>query len=642
MHGLLVCLTFCFVPGAADDRPDVLLADFEGSDYGAWKTTGEAFGSGPAHGTLPNQMPVSGFLGAGLVNSYLRGDDTVGTLTSPDFTILRKRINFLVGGGRHPGNACINLLVGGNVVRTATGRDSERLRGHSWDVAEFEGQKAVIEIVDKQKGGWGHILVDHIVQSDRELAPADERAELLARAQASVESAAKRVADDPDRPAYHLRPPAYWNNDPNGPVFYKGWYHVFYQHNPYGDDWGHMHWGHWRSRDLAHWEQRPIALWPSEDAGEEHVFSGCAALTSQGKLMLFYTSIGSRPPEQWGAVPEDDDLGRWKKHPANPLLTEKLHGAVKVHEWRDPFFFRCGGKSYLVLGGNLNGSKGGQAVVNIYQAAKDDLTEWKYMGVLFTHPDSAVRNIECPLFFPLGPKWLLVVSQGKPVHWFIGTLDEKSMRFRAEQQGAMDYGDYYAPNCLEDGKGRRVLWGWVQGFKGGRGWNGCLTLPRVLSLRPDGRLGQEPAAELEKLRGPGLPSVSGVRVAGGRVLDGVRGSTLELRAVFEAGNAKALGLRVRRSDDGKSAVTIRWDGEQLDVAGTKVPLALAPGKTLELRVFLDRSVLEVYSQGLVCVTRVVYPGRDHMGVEAFGEGGTATLRSLEAWLMRTIWSPSTR
>src|SRR5258706_8430400 len=109
---------------------DALLADFEGKDYGAWVATGTAFGPGPARGTLPNQMPVSGFLGKGLVNSYLGGDAATGTLISPPFTIERKALNFLIGGGRHPGETAINLLIDGKRVRTATGRDSEQLE---WD-----------------------------------------------------------------------------------------------------------------------------------------------------------------------------------------------------------------------------------------------------------------------------------------------------------------------------------------------------------------------------------------------------------------------------------------------------------------------------------------------------------------------------
>src|SRR6185295_18314864 len=145
---------------------DALIADFEGKDYGAWTATGTAFGAGPARGTLPNQMPVSGFLGKGLVNSYHGGDASVGTLTSPAFTIDHKAINFLIGGGRHPGETVINLLIGDKVVRSSTGTDSEQLDWDGWDVAEFAGKSATLQIVDKATGGWGHINVDQIVQAD--------------------------------------------------------------------------------------------------------------------------------------------------------------------------------------------------------------------------------------------------------------------------------------------------------------------------------------------------------------------------------------------------------------------------------------------------------------------------------------------
>ena len=133
---------------------------------------------------------------------------------------------------------------------------------------------------------------------------------MVDKGNAFVIRARKRVEKDPARPIYHLQPPALWSNDPNGPIFYQGTYHLFYQHNPYGDDWGHMHWGHFQSKDLAHWEHMPIALAPSEDLGEEHCFSGCATVTKKGQVMLIYTSIGKRLPEQWAAVPEDDELVR--------------------------------------------------------------------------------------------------------------------------------------------------------------------------------------------------------------------------------------------------------------------------------------------------------------------------------------------
>ncbi|MBI4607311.1 MAG: hypothetical protein HY721_35545 [Planctomycetes bacterium] len=147
-------------------RPPILIADFEGMDYGDWKVTGSAFGEKPATGTLPNQQRVSGFEGKGLVNTYLGGDGPQGTLTSPPFKIDRKHLNFLLGGGGHAGATCMSLLVDGKVVRTAAGRDNEKLEWRSWKVDDLEGKDAVLEIVDRHSGGWGHINVDQIELSD--------------------------------------------------------------------------------------------------------------------------------------------------------------------------------------------------------------------------------------------------------------------------------------------------------------------------------------------------------------------------------------------------------------------------------------------------------------------------------------------
>ena len=157
-----LCLV-CHVAAAED----LVIADFEGQDYGGWTTTGESFGQHPSHGTEQNQQPVEGFIGHGLVNSYLGGDGPKGTLTSPPIVISRPYINFLIGGGAHPGTTCINLKVGDKIVRTSTGRNDEFLDWESWDVRSLAGQTAQIEIVDHESGQWGHINIDQIVQSDK-------------------------------------------------------------------------------------------------------------------------------------------------------------------------------------------------------------------------------------------------------------------------------------------------------------------------------------------------------------------------------------------------------------------------------------------------------------------------------------------
>lgn len=173
------CLLSLLFVAASVAEEDLLIADFEQETYGSWKTTGEAFGDGPAQGTLPGQMTVSGFKGKGLVNSFVGGDQSTGTLTSPSFEIKRDYINFLVGGGAHDEETCINLLVDDQVVHSTTGPNdrsggSERLDWATWEVKSLRGKRARIQIVDRHTGGWGHINVDHITQSNKRAVSSEE------------------------------------------------------------------------------------------------------------------------------------------------------------------------------------------------------------------------------------------------------------------------------------------------------------------------------------------------------------------------------------------------------------------------------------------------------------------------------------
>ena len=156
-----------------EEKPPIVFADFEGRDYGDWKATGQAFGAGPAYGTLPRQLPVSGYEGRGLVNSFHGGDNAVGSLTSPEFTIQRSYIYFLIGGGNRPGTACINLHVDGKVVRSATGKNNERLEWCIWDVRDFAGKIGRFRIVDNAGGPWGHINIDQIEFRNARAAPGE-------------------------------------------------------------------------------------------------------------------------------------------------------------------------------------------------------------------------------------------------------------------------------------------------------------------------------------------------------------------------------------------------------------------------------------------------------------------------------------
>ncbi|MFI1356759.1 GH32 C-terminal domain-containing protein [Streptomyces sp. NPDC020898] len=188
-----------------------VLADFEGGTYGDWTATGDAFGSAPATGTLPDQGQVSGFLGDGLANTFLNGDASTGTLTSPEFTLDKKHINFLIGGGNHPADSdnptAVELLVDGQVVRSSTGKDGEALNWASWDVGDLAGKKAQIRIVDNNSGGWGHLNVDHIMLSDTQAQRVSQETSVNLLVDGKVvRSATGADSESLDRASFDLRP----------------------------------------------------------------------------------------------------------------------------------------------------------------------------------------------------------------------------------------------------------------------------------------------------------------------------------------------------------------------------------------------------------------------------------------------------
>lgn len=473
------------------------------------------------------------------------------------------------------------------------------------------------------------------------------------KAMQSVEAAVARAQADPERPVYHFLPPAYWMNDPNGPIYYYGWYHLFYQHNPYGEDWGYMHWGHTRSRDLVHWEHMPIGLAPSYEAGEEHVYSGCARVNGQGELLLFYTSVktGTREErngnEQWAARPLDAELVTWEKHPSNPVLALGTHGGPPFHkEWRDPFIFTAEGRNFLVLGADTDTSN----LVALYEAVDDSLLRWRYCGPLVQEERIPGRFLECPNFVQLQasqpggkPKWILLTSPYNPVEYTTGEFDVETLTFTPEQHGILDAGhrkhpNFYATNLLTDADGDWVLLGWVRDFDLGHGWSGALALPRLLTVDDDGHPRQQPYPALQSLRGQHHSAGAFPVADGSRVLSGIRGDALEIQVKLQLGTAAAAGLRVRSSDDGRAGFEIRWDGTTLTVAGVAVPLSAGSDRTLELQVFLDRSILEVFANGgRVAMTRVIYPPAQDQSVAVFVEQGAAEVLQAEAWQMNGIW-----
>ena len=307
------------------------------------------------------------------------------------------------------------------------------------------------------------------------------------------------------KPAWHYRPEQNWINDPNGLVEYKGWYHMFYQYNPRGDQWGDIHWGHARSRDLLHWETLPVALTPDAARGEVHCFSGGCCKDETGQPHFFYTSIGAAEQgrgaydgaQQWFAEPADESLTTLRQT-AEGALTADIHGAMKVFDWRDPCVLRHEGQYLMVLGGCVEK----RGCVLLYTST--DMRTWTYRHVLAQSDKADGVPWECPNLVPVDGKLVLLYSPCAEVRARIGTLDE-ALRFHEEGEEIVDPAGrqgFYAPQAFTDEAGRVILIGWMPECDNvaHKGWAGVMSLARVLHITADG-LCAEPVPGAEGLPG---------------------------------------------------------------------------------------------------------------------------------------------
>lgn len=459
----------------------------------------------------------------------------------------------------------------------------------------------------------------------------------IEKAMQAVQEGVPRAQQDPFRPVFHFRPPARWMNDPNGTLYHNGYYHVFYQHHPFGDTHGPMYWGHTRSKDLAHWEHLPIGLWPSHEMGETDCYSGCAWKTSDGKPILIYTKVDkSKDPqpdfEQWAAIPQDDNLIYWKKHPQNPILQKQPEFGSR---WRDPFVFTENGRVFAVVGACEVGTP-------VYEAIHPDLSQWTYRGLMCD------VSTECPNFFKINGKFILLSSPFKPVEYHIGTFDPDTPNFAIETEGTLDYGlvndkgriqnGFYASNICFNERNQCILFGWVRGWEAGRGWNGCLALPRLLTIDPQNRPRQIPVPALHSLRDEHT-HIEETEVQNTHVLATPQSDTFEMLAVIEPNTATQYGIHIRCDQNGQHGIPITYDGKTLTVAKAIIPFTFDPGEpALFLHIFHDKSVLEVFANGgRVVSTQVVMPTLENQHIALTSSGGSATLKSADIWTLKSIW-----
>ena len=645
---------------------DHIVADFE-NGYGQWVIEGDAFGDAPAQGKIGGQQDVRGFQGDGLVNTFLHEDQSTGTLTSPKLRIEHPYLAFLIGGGNHPNETGIELIVDGESVHKATGKNQEMLSWQTWDVRKLKGKEAQLRVFDHSKDGFGHINVDHIVATDT---PRTGPGVLRLSDYAKTDDYYREKY----RPQFHFTPRMNWMNDPNGLVYFDGEYHLFYQHNPHGNSWGHMSWGHAVSTDMVHWKHLPIAL--HEEYGVM-IFSGCCVVDHKntsgfGKgdkppMVAIYTGHGLGKQTQ--DIAYSNDRGRtWTKYEGNPVIDKN------EADFRDPkvFWHEPTDKWIMVV------SMANDKYVEFYNS--DDLKKWTYLSKFGPAGVEGKPNWECPDIFELPidgeagkTKWVLEVDMGAGSvaggsggEYFIGEFDGREFKCDHDPKKSqwVDYGrDFYAPVSFSDipkNDGRRIWIGWMNNWETNlvptKPWRSAMSIPRVLSLHSSGdsyKLVQTPVKEMESLRGKAT-TLSNVTVDGDKSLSslGVSGDRLEVIVTLEIGDADSCGLKFRVGDSEETVVAYDATSGELFVDRTKsgetdfhpafagkhnAPLKPVNGQ-IELHIFVDASSIEVFADdGKAVLTERIFPDPKSVDVSFFSEAGKATIKELKAWNLQSVW-----
>lgn len=326
-----------------------------------------------------------------------------------------------------------------------------------------------------------------------------------------------KLSNDRYRLGYHVSAPAGWINDPNGFCYYKGYYHIFYQYHPYSADWGPMHWGHSRSKDLVHWESLPIALAPDTKADEDGCFSG-SAIVKDDVLYLIYTGHhyydDGDPDHFWQNqnLAYSTDGINFTKYENNPIIASTPED--NTHHFRDPKVWEKDGKYYMILG-----SQGKDGVGRAITYRSDDLKDWQYLGEIAKANGLTTEGFmwECPDFFELADKDILLLSpqgieaQGQKylnlfqTGYFVGNFDYSTNTFEHGGFTELDHGhDFYATQTTLAPDGRRLVFGWMDMWESkfpekADGWAGALTLLRELELKDD-QLYMRPVKEAVQLR----------------------------------------------------------------------------------------------------------------------------------------------
>ncbi|MCX6015552.1 MAG: glycoside hydrolase family 32 protein [Chloroflexales bacterium] len=429
-----------------------------------------------------------------------------------------------------------------------------------------------------------------------------------------------QFASDPHLPRYHFTAPQGWLNDPNGLIHWRGEYHLFYQFNPHGAFWGAMHWGHAVSTDLVHWTDLPIALAPDMPYDRAGVFSGCTTI-HDGKPVIMYTGVNS--PHQLPCVAyADDNLRTFTKAPQNPVIGTPPDNLVE--DFRDHSMWRDGEWWYQIIGSG----DGTHAVAPIFRSK--DLLSWEYLGRMIESEDAVLEKIyECPDFFASNNQHVFITSPlpMKRVIWMSGAFDGR--KFVPSQRNMVDWGmSFYAPQSFSDADGRRIMIGWCQEQRNesssrAAGWQGVMTLPRIIALDDAGALTFTVAPEVVNLEGSTITHGRDLTVSQAQTsMAHVAGDSLVIHArIAASGDARTIFV-LRHDPQSSEQTTVTWDRGRnelvCDMAQSslnqntshdcyRATLHASVADELELHIYIDHSIIEIYAGAYTVCTLRVYP-----------------------------------
>ena len=458
-----------------------------------------------------------------------------------------------------------------------------------------------------------------------------------------------------EQPLFHLTGGIGWINDPNGFAPYKGEYHLFFQYYPYNTKWGPMHWGHVKTKDFIRWERLPAALAPDTDYDRDGCFSGSSVELPDGRQLLMYTGVrnirrrnGKIDSFQTQCVAIGDGTD-YEKLESNPVIgAGLLPEGGSEHDFRDPKIWREGDMFYAVIG---NRCADGSGTILLYQSK--DALNWEYVSVLAACHNQYGRMWECPDFFPLDGKHVLLVSPqemaaiGLEFHpgnanvCLIGKYDRKAHHLNREYVQAIDYGlDFYAPQTLLTEDGRRVMIAWMQNWETSSSilqelrFMGQMTLPRELSVR-NGRLFQNPVRELESCRGVKI-DYHNVLINGEASLRGISGRCMDMTVTVRPGNDRNIykWFRLYLAKDGENFTMIRYrpdigtlkvdrthSGFPHDIVNIReFPVRQKDGE-IKIRVVMDRYSMELFvNDGEQAASFVLYTPQEANAVSFSSDG----------------------